>query len=123
MDGNLKENTIPNERIDLSTLSVGTHTVRFPNFKKIEFEIVVPKADSPKWLDHYNTWSINQCSHQWDSLKQPNGIVGLDFTVISQETKETTKESVLERWSKAHLLGSKQINENNIAIKVLSNIK
>lgn len=122
VDGQSMENSIPDVGMDLSTLGVGSHTVRFPNFKKIELEIVTPKADPPKWLDQYNTWSMDQNSNQWDSVKQPNGIIGLDFTVIPQEAEETIKESVLERWGKIYLSGTKQVNESNIAIKVLSNI-
>ena len=40
-----------------------------------------------------------------------------------QQFNEEVKGSVFERWSKMHIFGSKQINDNNIAIKVLSNIK
>lgn len=123
IDGESMENNIPDERIDLSNLSIGIHTIRFPNFKKIEFEVVMSKVDSPKWLDKYNKWALNQEDNLWTSKRQEEGIVGLDFTVIPQYGEEIIKESVLERWSKLHMLGSKQTNENNIAIKVLSNIR
>lgn len=122
VDGNPMENSIPDEEIDLSNLGIGIHTIRFPNFKKIELEIVMPKVDSPKWQDIYNKWTIVKEANLWNSERQSEGIVGLDFTVIPQYAEEITKGSVLERWSKMHLLGSKQANEKNIAIKVLSNI-
>ena len=117
------ENSIPNEERELSDLDVGIHTIRFPNFNKIEFEVVTPKADSPKWQEKYNKWTIDKENDKWDSERQQEGIVGLDFSVISQSLKETTTGSVLRRWSEMHLLSYKQTNENNIAIKVLSNIK
>ena len=61
-------------------------------------------------------------AHLWNSERQSEGIIGLDFTSIPQFNEEV-KGSVFERWSKMHIFGSKQINDNNIAIKVLSNIK
>lgn len=123
VDGESMENSIPNEERELSDLDVGIHTIRFPNFNKIEFEVVTPKADSPKWQEKYNKWTIDKENDKWDSERQQEGIVGLDFSVISQSLKETTTGSVLRRWSEMHLLSYKQTNENNIAIKVLSNIK
>lgn len=123
IDGKPMENAIPNKEIPLDYLSIGSHTIRFPNFKKMEFDVVMPKVDAPKWMDGYNKWTINNESNLWNSGKQPRGIVGLDFTVIPQLDEETTNGSVLERWGKMHLLGSKQSQENNIAIKVLSNIR
>ncbi|MCD8236105.1 MAG: hypothetical protein LUD00_05515 [Prevotellaceae bacterium] len=123
VDGKPMEPSTPNEEIELSNLDIGIHTIRFPNFKKIEFEVVMPKADSPKWLEEYNKWTINKENNLWNSERQQEGIVGLDFTSIPQNLKETTNGSVLERWGKMHLLGIKQADENNIAIKVLSNIR
>lgn len=60
IDGKPMENSAPEENIDLSKLSIGSHTIRFPNFKKIEFEVVMPNVDSPKWHPQYNKWTINQ---------------------------------------------------------------
>lgn len=123
VDGNPMENSTPTEEIDLSNLGIGIHSIRFPNFKKIEFEVVMPKVGSPKWQDIYNKWTIVKEANLWNSERQSEGIVGLDFTVIPQYDEEIIKGSVLERWSKIHLFGSKQANEKNIAIKVLSNIR
>ena len=123
IDGEPMENAIPNKVIPLDYLSIGSHTIRFPNFKKMEFDVVMHKVETPKWNDKYNKWIMNKESIQWNSERQPKGIVGLDFTVIPQLDEEKTNGSVLERWGKMHLLGSKQSQENNIAIKVLSNIR
>ena len=122
IDGEMMENPSANTSIDLYNLEIGKHTVRFPNFKKMEFKIVIPKIGSPKWLEQYNKWKIVKKDNQWDSERESEGIVGLDFTFIPQFNEEV-RGSVFERWSKMHIFGSKQINENNIAIKVLSNIK
>ena len=103
-------------------IGIGKHTIRFPNFKKIEFEIVQSKVGSQKWLEQYNKWKIVKEDNLWNSERQSEGIIGLDFTSIPQFNEEV-KGSVFERWSKMHIFGSKQINDNNIAIKVLSNIK
>ena len=123
IDGQPMENSNPNEKIELSNLSIGIHTIRFPNFKKIEFEVITPKVDTPEWLEKYNKWTISQENHLWNSERQSEGIVGLDFTAIPQYNKEPINGTILERWGKIHLLGSKQADENNIAIIVLTNIK
>lgn len=122
IDGKPIENTNSDEYIDFRDLSSGIHTIRFPNFKKIILEVIIPKVALHKWQDKYNKWVINKKNNMWNSENQPEGIVGLDFTVILQ-TDDEIKGSVLERWGKMHILGSKQINENNVAIKVLSNIR
>lgn len=123
VDGKPIEHSIPDEEIDLSNLSIGIHTIRFPNFKKIELEIVKPKIKTLQWQSEYNKWTIAKKDNLWNSERQPKGIVGLDFTVIPQQNEEIVNGSVFERWSKTHFLGSKQANEKNIAIKILSNIK
>lgn len=117
LDGEKKDKTTA----DLSNLGTGTHTIRFPNFKKIEFEILKPEVRPPKWLDNYNKWTIDKECNLWDSERQTEGIAGLDFTSIPQ--LEEIRGSAIQRWSKMYLFGAKQINENNIAIKVLSNTK
>lgn len=122
IDGKPIKNTNSDERIDLSSLKSGIHIIRFPNFKRIVFEVIMPKVSSHKWLDKYNKWAIDKKANLWNSENQPEGIVGLDFTVIPQNDDEI-KGPVLERWGKMHIWGSKQINENNIAIKVLLNIR
>ena len=123
VDGKINEFPTSNENLDLSDLGIGKHTIRFPNFKKIEFEIVMSKVGFPKWLEQYNKWEIAKDGNLWNSERRLEGIVGLDFTTIPQYNNEEVKGTVLERWSKMHIFGSKQINENNIVIKVLSNIK
>ena len=122
IDGEMMENPSTNASLDLYNLGIGKHTIRFPNFKKIEFEIVQSKVGSQKWLEQYNKWKIVKEDNLWNSERQSEGIIGLDFTSIPQFNEEV-KGSVFERWSKMHIFGSKQINDNNIAIKVLSNIK
>ena len=122
IDGKAMETPTISESFDLSNLGIGKHTIRFPNFKKIEFEIVLPQISTPKWLNQYNKWKIVKEDNLWNSERQPEGIIGLNFTSIPQHDEEING-SVLKRWSRMHALGVKQISENNIAIKVLSNIR
>lgn len=122
IDGKTMENSVSDERVDLSSLKPGIHIIRFPDFKRIVFEVIMPKVSSHKWLDKYNKWAIDKKANLWNSENQTEGIVGLDFTVIPQNDDEI-RGSILERWGKMHIWGAKQINENNIAIKVLSNIR
>lgn len=108
---------------DLSCLEAGNHSVRFPNYKRIEFEIVRDNAFSPQWLDNYNKWGIDVEGALWDSFKKEIGIVGLDYTSIPQDSDSALNGSVLQRWGMMHVFSNMQKNESNSAIKVLSKIK
>lgn len=110
------------ETFDLSGLDTGTHSIRFPNYKRIEFEIVRHDALHPQWLDSYNKWNIDLEGSLWESVNIDNGIVGLDYTSIPQNIQSGLKGSVLNRWSMMHVFGTIQQNETNNVIKVLSKI-
>ena len=110
------------ETFDLSGLDTGTHSIRFPNYKRIEFEIVRHDALHPQWLDSYNKWNIDLEGSLWESVNIDNGIVGLDYTSIPQNIQSGLKGSVLNRWGMMHVFGTIQQNETNNVIKVLSKI-
>ena len=110
------------ETFDLSCLDIGTHSIRFPNYKRIEFEIVRHDALHPQWLDSYNKWNIDLEGSLWESVNIDNGIVGLDYTSIPQNILSGLKGSVLNRWGMMHVFGTIQQNETNNVIKVLSKI-
>lgn len=111
------------ETYDLSDLETGSHSIRFPNYKRIEFEIVRNDALTPQWLDNYNKWTIEIGGALWESMNSDIGIVGLDYTAIPQNFKSEIKWSVLQRWGMMHVFGTIQHNETNNVIKVLSKIK
>lgn len=121
IDGNLNETD--QERINLSHLAVGNHTIRFLNYKKIEFQIVPTTVSSPRWLDSYNKWIINRQDYQWKSEKHPNGIMGLDFTDIPQKSQFGVQGTIISRWGKMMILGVCQNQESNVVVKTLANIK
>jgi hypothetical protein len=110
------------ETFDLSGLDTGTHSIRFPNYKRIEFEIVRHDALHPQWLDSYNKWNIDLEGSLWESVNIDNGIVGLDYTSIPQNIQSGLKGSVLNRWGMMHVFGTIQQNETNNVIKVFSKI-
>lgn len=122
VDGEPKDSS-SGATFDLSCLEVGNHSVRFPNYKRIEFEIVRDNAFSPQWLDSYNKWSIDIDGSLWESFKKKSGIVGLDYSAIPQDSDSTLNGGVLQRWGMMHVFGNMQKNEINSAIKVLSKIK
>ena len=122
VDGEPMESSSENS-FDLSCLEAGNHSVRFPNYKRIEFEIVRDNAFSPQWLDNYNKWGIDVEGALWDSFKKEIGIVGLDYTSIPQDSDSALNGSVLQRWGMMHVFSNMQKNESNSAIKVLSKIK
>jgi hypothetical protein len=121
IDGEPKDSS-KDEIFDLSDLKIGTHSIRFPNYKRIEFEIVQHDAFHPQWLDNYNKWNIDLEDSLWESKNKDVGIVGLDYTVIPQNSQSELKGSVLNRWGMMHVFGKIQHNETNNVIKVLSKI-
>ena len=121
IDGNLNETS--QRRINLSRLATGNHTIRFLNYRKIEFQIVSATVSSPRWLDSYNKWTINRQDNQWKSEKQPNGIIGLDFTTIPQKLQFGVQGTIINRWGKMMVLGVCQSEESNVVVKTLANIK
>ena len=110
------------EIFDLSDLETGSHNIRFPNYKRIEFEIVQHDAFHPQWLDSYNKWNIDIEDSLWESITKDIGIVGLDYTSIPQNIQSDLKGSVLNRWGMMQVFGTVQQNETNNVIKVLSKI-
>ena len=111
------------ESIDLSDLETGRHSIRFPNYKRIEFDIVQHEASHPIWMDVYNKWNIEMEGAYWDSVQKEIGIVGLDFTYIPQNNNSELKGTVLQRWGKMQVFKTMQENETNSVIRVLSKIK
>jgi hypothetical protein len=122
VDGEPKDSS-KDEIFDLSDLQSGTHSIRFPNYKRIEFEIVQHNAFHPQWLDSYNKWNIDLEGSLWESMYKDVGIVGLDYTVIPQNIQSELKGSVLCRWGMMHVFDINPKNETNTVIKVLSRIK
>ena len=110
------------DTIDLSGLEAGRHSIRFPNYKRIEFDIVQHEASHPIWMDVYNKWNIEMEGAYWDSTKKETGIVGLDFTYIPQNNISELKGTVLQRWGKMQVFKTMQENETNSVIRVLSKI-
>lgn len=121
IDGHLSE--AKQERINLSQLAAGNHTIRFLNYKKIEFQIVPSIASPSCWQDSYNKWIIDRQDNRWESKKEPYGIIGLDFTDIPQKVLSDVQGTIAYRWSKMMILGICQCAESNAVIKTLSNIK
>lgn len=113
----------PEDTFDFSDLAIGIHSIRFPNYKRIEFEIVQHNAFHPKWLDSYNKWNIDLEGSLWESMNKDVGIVGLDYTIIPQNIQSELKGSVLNRWGMMHVFDINPKNETNTVIKVLSRIK
>ena len=113
----------PDDTIDLSSLDTGLHSIRFPNYKRLEFEIVKHEACQPIWMEHYNKWDIEIEGSFWDSTKKESGIIGLDYSVIPQIDNRDLKGTTLQRWGMLHVFNIQQNSETNSAIKVLSKIK
>ena len=109
-------------RINLNYLNVGRHFIKFPNYKRIELVIEQAKAYAPNWLKGYNQWVISAKDRLWNSLPGNKGIVGLDFSNVSQFVESNTNEPILTRWAKIMGGAYPKKKEPNIVLNLLKNI-
>ena len=106
--------------LDLNFLSLGSHDIKFPGFKKIEFEIISPELINPSWDESYTKWLFSCKDPQWLTAKSEEGIVGLDYSIFKIKEKTETDTGVLTRWAQFHLTGKSTIKERNTALKLLN---
>ena len=101
----------------LNNLNVGSHFIKLPNCKRLEINIVDVSASILEWEDNYNKWQIKKEPAKWESKKQEQGIIGLDFSLLS-DSDNTLDGSITKRWAKALTFGKYHKSENNIAINI-----
>ncbi|MCM1302129.1 MAG: hypothetical protein NC250_08425 [Alistipes senegalensis] len=107
-------------QLNLNFLSVGSHDIKFPGFKKIEFTIVDPEPVTPSWDESYNKWIFSCKDKQWLTARSEKGIVGLDYSIFKIKNRGETEKSVLRRWARFHLTGKSSNEGRNIALKLLN---
>lgn len=106
--------------LDLNFLSSGSHDIKFPGFKKIEFEIISPELINPSWDESYTKWLFSCKERKWLAAKSEEGIVGLDYSIFKIKGKSETDTGILTRWAQFHLTEKNNTNERNIALKLLN---
>lgn len=104
----------------LNYLEVGNHFIKLPNARKIKIDVVDSAISIVEWQDNYNKWQIGKRPAIWESMKSEQGVVGLDFSSIS-ESDLALNESTTKRWAKALAFGAYHRDEKNIAIKLTKN--
>jgi len=105
----------------LNFLSKGKHNIKFPNHKKLEFEIVHCDVAAPCWKDSYNKWNISRKEKSWDSSFGDSGIVGLDFSCVKISSDNNNDRNLVTKWALLHQGVYSGVNEKNVALKLLSN--
>lgn len=109
-----------NKSLSFNQLGVGLHRIRIPGHRVIEIEIVEPSIRRCYWLNEYKKWWVSKKTPTWEPLKTDKGIVGLDFSVIPQDTDTFDDISVTSRWAMSQSFQKSYNRENNIAIKILT---
>ncbi len=121
IDGEKHDKKLEGGCLNLNYLPIGKHTIKIPNSRKVEFEILEPISGCTEWSLDFNRWFFDRSNGLWSSYKCEDGIVGLDFYLIKMATFGCEhSESDITRWARFHLSGQCAENENNIAIKLLS---
>lgn len=121
IDGERLDKNLEKGGLNLNYLPIGKHTIKIPNSRKVEFEILEPISGRTEWSLDFNRWIFDMSKRRWSSDKCEDGIVGLDFSLIKMATFGCEhSESDITRWARFHLSGQCAENENNIAIKLLS---
>jgi hypothetical protein len=117
IDGQTVEDTAIEGDYLLNHLSVGSHLIKLPETKSMKLDVVETSASILEWEDNYNKWQIKKEPAKWESKKQEQGIVGLDFSLLS-DSDNTLDGSITKRWAKALTFGKYHKSENNIAINI-----
>lgn len=113
---------LPKEgRLNLNFLPLGIHEIKFPGFKKQEFTIVSPELNAPIWDESYNRWTFSAKKKEWQAIRTEDGVVGLDYSTFKFRKRTESGAVILTRWADLHLTGRREGNDNNIALKILSN--
>ena len=86
------------EDITLIHLPIGHHYIKIPGYKRLEFDVVKAAAEKGVWMNEYNKWRIDRADTLWEHCKYENGIVGLDFSSISQKNMNMD-DPTLKRWA------------------------
>ena len=120
IDGEAPATKAKDGRLNLNFLPAGTHDIKFPGFKKLEFSIVSPEVSAPSWDESYNRWTFSSKDKKWLSARSEDGVVGLDYSTFRFKKRTENGDRVLTRWADLHLTGRRS-NDSNIALKILSN--
>ena len=110
------------ERTNLNYLKSGAHVVSIPGRKSIKFELVEPKVENLEWTSKFAQWMIDKRKVLWQSSSEDDGVIGLDFSAISQSKQlQKTELSSSRVWAESFL--NKQTDSDNTVIQTLNNIR
>lgn len=104
--------------ISLNHLQEGHHYIKIQDYKKLEFDLVMATANTCDWMLSYFQWHFEKQGAIWESNKEEQGIVGLDYPSIPQKT---TNEDIptLRRWANQLTFGKHSERETNITLRII----
>lgn len=120
IDGRVVNEGGINGDYSLNNLMPGSHYIKLPNVKRIMIDVVEASVSALEWQNSYNKWNIGKQPAIWQSEKLDHGIVGLDFSSIS-DSEAAINECITRRWAKALVFGQFHEKENNIVINLIKN--
>lgn len=104
--------------IILNYLSEGHHYIKIQDYKKLEFDLVKASASTCDWMQGYFQWHFDKSSMIWESTKEENGIVGLDYPSPDNQTINTDAP-ILRRWTNQLTFGQHYEGETNITLRII----
>lgn len=102
----------------LNHLEEGHHYIKIQDYKKIDIDIIKAKPNKCDWMVNYHQWIIDKNNKRWENIKEEQGIVGLDYSVIPQN-KHKDEFPTLTRWSRLLTFGQQPENETNITLRII----
>lgn len=104
--------------ITLNYLQEGHHYIKIQDYKKLEFDIVNAAANTCVWMQTYFQWHFDKQNATWESNKEEQGIVGLDYPSIQQKDIKDDIPTV-RRWANQLTFGQNYKDETNITLRII----
>ncbi len=118
IDGKTYSETECDGDIMLNHLSEGHHYIKIQDYKKIEFDLVKVSASTCDWMQGYFQWHFDKKRSVWESNKEEQGIVGLDYPSIPQKTINEAIPT-FRRWANQLTFGKHYEGETNITLRII----
>ena len=118
VDGKAYSEEVCEGDISLNHLQEGHHYIKIQDYKKLEFDLVKASACTCDWMQNYFQWHFDKLGNVWESNKEEQGVVGLDYPSIQQKSVNADIPT-LRRWANQITFGQHYGRETNITIRIL----
>ena len=118
VDGKAYSEEVCEGDISLNHLQEGHHYIKIQDYKKLEFDLVKASVCTCDWMQNYFQWHFDKLGNVWESNKEEQGVVGLDYPSIQQKSVNADIPT-LRRWANQITFGQHYGRETNITIRIL----